>query len=78
MDRRSELPLDRDQVQVRLIARFPGLPAGVVLAAVGQSRPSRGHPDHPPLTWLQVEAVAEEGLLLRAAMTARQPPPLRP
>lgn len=72
-----EPPLDRDQIQVRLTARFPHLPAGVILAAVGRSRPPQRRDDQPVLTWRDVEAAAEERLLLRAAMRDPQLPATR-
>ena len=63
----------RDHVHARLLERFPDLPPGLVVATVGLVRRARRRPGAPALSWSQVEAAAEERLLLHTAMRASGP-----
>ena len=63
---------EREQVEGRLFARHPDLPAGVVVATVGLVHRRRRLSDRSvPPSWAEVEAAAEERLLLQAAMRGR-------
>lgn len=64
----------RDHVHARLLERFPDLPPGLVVATVGLVRRGRRRPGAPVPSWPQVEAAAEERLLLHTAMRASRPP----
>ena len=64
---------ERERVEGRLIARHPDLPAGLVVAVVGLVRRRRRllHRGAMP-PWAEVEAAADERLLLQAEMRGRR------
>lgn len=62
---------NREQVEARLLARNPELPAGLVVATVGLVRRRRLRDPLAVASWPEVEAVAEELLLLQGAMRGR-------
>lgn len=63
----------RIEVEQRLLRRHPHVPAGVVLAAVGRAVRQRARTVPPP--WRDIEAAADEQLLLRHALRVNRSPP---
>lgn len=61
----------REQVEARLLERYPELAAGLVVATVGLVRRRRLRDPQAVATWPEVEAAAEERLLLQVAMRGR-------